>query len=213
VEATVVGVVTQIRHDGLDSAPRMEVFLPFEQAPFGSMTYALRGPGDAAATIALAKQAIWSVDPQQPFYEIARVEQMISASVIRQRFSTTLVSAFAAVALLLCAIGIYGVISFATAQRTREIGVRMALGADASMIRRMVLREGGSVVLVGVLCGVAGATLSTRYLQTLLFEVEATDPVTLLTVCALLGAVALLACYVPARRATRVDPLMALRVD
>ena len=213
VEATIVGVVSQIRHDSLDSEPRAEVFLPFEQAPFGSMTYAVRGYGDAASTIALAKQAVWSVDPQQPFYETARVEQMISASVVRQRFSTTLVSAFAAAALLLCAIGIYGVISFATAQRTREIGVRMALGADASMIRRMVLREGGSDVVVGVLCGLAGAFLATRYLQTLLFEVEATDTITLITVCAVLGAVALLASYVPARRATRVDPLVALRVD
>jgi putative ABC transport system permease protein len=138
---------------------------------------------------------------------------MISASVVRQRFSATLVSAFAAVALLLCAIGIYGVISFATAQRTREIGVRMALGADASTIRRMVLREGGSVVLLGVLCGLVGAALATRYLQTLLFEVDAIDPMTLVAVCVLLGAVALLACYVPARRATRVDPLIALRVD
>ena len=213
VEATIVGVVSQIRHDSLDSAPRAEVFLPFEQAPFGSMTFAVRSLGDAASTIAAAKQAVWSVDPQQPFYETARVEHMISASVVRQRFSTTLVSAFAAVALLLCAIGIYGVISFATAQRTREIGVRMALGADASVIRRMVLREGGGVVLVGVVCGLAGAVVVTRYLQTLLFEVDAIDPITLLTVCVVLAGVAMLACYVPARRATQVDPLIALRVE
>ena len=213
IEMEVVGVVSQIRHESLDSAARAEVFMPFEQVPFGSMTYALRGHADPTATIALAKQAIWSVDPLQAFYETARVESMISASVARQRFSATLVSAFAAVALLLCAIGIYGVISFATAQRTREIGVRMALGADASMIRRMVLREGGAVVLVGVLCGLAGAALATRYLQALLFEVNAIDPITLVSVCALLGMVALLACYVPARRATRVDPLIALRVD
>lgn len=213
LEAEIVGVVSQIRHDSLDSAPRAEVFLPVQQVPFPSITYVLRGRGDAAATIAAAKQAVWSVDPQQPFYETARVESMISASVVRQRFSATLVSAFAGVALLLCAIGIYGVISFATAQRTREIGVRMALGADAPMIRWMVLREGSGVVVVGMLCGLAGAMVATRYLQTLLFEVSAIDPLTLVAVCGLLGVVALLACYVPARRATRVDPLVALRVD
>ena len=213
LEAEVVGVVSQIRHDSLDSAPRAEVFLPFEQTPFTSMTYVLHASGDAATIVAAAKQAVWSVDPQQAFYDTARVESMISASVVGQRFSTTLVSAFALAALGLCAIGIYGVISFATAQRTREIGLRMALGADAATIRRMVLREGGRVVAVGLACGLAGAFLSMRYLQTLLFEVDAADPLTLIAVCVVLGAVGLLACYLPARRATRVDPLIALRVE
>ena len=213
IEVEIVGIVSQIRHDGLDRAPRPEVFLPFEQVPFASMTYVLRGSGDPAAIIAAAKQAVWAVDPLQSFYETARVESMISASVVRQRFSTTLVSGFALVALLLCAIGIYGVISFATAQRTREIGVRMALGADASTIRRMVLGEGGRVVLVGLFFGLVGAAIATRYLRTLLFEVSAIDPLTLVSVCAMLAVVGLVACYIPARRATRIDPLIALRVD
>jgi ABC-type antimicrobial peptide transport system permease subunit len=213
IEAEIVGVVSQIRHDSLDSAPRAEVFLPFEQSPFTSMTYVLHASGDPATVVAAAKQAVWSVDPQQPFYDTARVESMISASVVGQRFSTTLVSAFALAALGLCAIGIYGVISFATAQRTREIGVRMALGANAATIQTMVLREGGRVVVVGLACGLAGAFLSMRYLQTLLFEVDAADPLTLIAVCVVLGGVGLLACYLPARRATRVDPLIALRVE
>jgi putative ABC transport system permease protein len=213
VEPEIVGVVSQIRHDALDGPSRPEVFVPFDQVPYASMTYVLRGQGDPAATIAAAKQAVWAVDPLQAFYETGEVEAMIDASVVRQRFSTTLVSAFAAVALLLCAIGIYGVISFATAQRTREIGVRMALGADASAIRRMVLGEGGRVVAVGLAGGLAGAALATRYLRTLLFEVSAIDPLTMGVVAVLLGVVALLACYVPARRATRVDPLTALRVE
>ena len=213
LEAEVVGVISQIRHDGLDSAPRAEVFLPLEQAPFASMTYVVRGQGDLAALMNGAKQAVWAVDPLQTFYETARVESMISASVVRQRFSTTLVSVFAAVALVLCAIGIYGVISFATAQRTREIGVRMALGADRSSIRGMVLREGGVVVAIGLGCGLVAAAGATRYLQTLLFEVRPIDPLTMCAVCGLLSGVALVACYIPARRATRVDPVVALRVE
>jgi len=213
IEAQVVGVISPIRHEALDRAPRPEVFLPFDQSPFASMTFVLRGTADPAATIASGKQAVWSVDPLQAFYETGRVDTMIAASMVRQRFSTTLVSAFAVVALLLCAIGIYGVISFATAQRTREIGVRMALGADAASIRTLVLREGGKVVLVGLVLGLVGAAAATRYLQTLLFEINAIDPVTLVVVCAVLLSSALLACYLPARRATRVDPLIALRTE
>jgi putative ABC transport system permease protein len=213
IEAEVVGVISPIRHEALDREPRLEVFLPFDQSPFASMTFVLRGTADPASTIAAGKQAVWSVDPLQTFYETGRVETMIASSVVRQRFSTTLVSAFAVVALLLCAIGIYGVISFATAQRTREIGVRMALGADASSIRRLVLREGGKVVVVGLLLGLGGAAIATRYLQALLFEINAIDPLTFVAVCAVLSASAMLACYVPARRATRVDPLIALRTE
>ena len=213
IEAEVVGVVSQIRHDSLDSAPRAEVFLPLEQAPFASMTYVVRGAGDPAALINMGKQAVWSVDPLQTFYETGRVEGMISASVVRQRFSTTLVSVFAVIALALCAIGIYGVISFATAQRTREIGVRMALGADRSSIRRMVLREGALVVAIGLGIGLLASAGATQYLQTLLFEIRAIDPITIGAVCVLLSIVAMAACYIPARRATRVDPVVALRVE
>ena len=213
LEAEIVGVTSEIRHDGLDSSPRPEVFLPLEQVPFGSMTYVLRGSGDPAALIDAARRTVWSVDPLQAFYETGAVDQMISASLVRQRFSAALLGGLAAVALVVCAIGIYGVISFATAQRTREIGVRMALGADRSSIRRMVLREGGGVVAAGMCVGLIGSVAATRSLQKLLFEVRAIDPVTMAAVCALLGAVALLACYVPARRATRVDPTVALRVE
>lgn len=213
LEAEIVGVVSEIRHDGLDAVPRPEVFLPLQQVPFGSQTFVLRAHGDPPAIIDAAKRAVWSVDPQQPFYETGRVDSMISASVVRQRFSATLVSAFAIAALVLCAIGIYGVISFATAQRTREFGVRMALGADAATIRRMVLQEGETLVVAGLLCGLACAMVATRYLESLLFEISAIDPFTMAAVCVLLAGVALVACYVPARRATTIDPLIALRVE
>jgi putative ABC transport system permease protein len=213
VDADVVGVVAQIRHDGLDTAPRAEIFLPHAQFPFGSMTFVARGTGEPAALIDQVKAGIWDVDPMQSVYDTASVARLVQASVVRQRFSMTMLTAFALVALILCASGIYGIISFTTTQRTREIGLRMALGADGPTIRRMVLREGSSVVAVGLAFGLAGALVGSRFLRRLLFEVQPSDPVTIVVVCLLLGAVGLAACYVPARRATRVDPLVALRVD
>ena len=149
----------------------------------------------------------------QTFYDTASVERLVQASLVRQRFSMTLMSAFAIVALILCASGIYGIISFTTTQRTREIGLRMALGADASTIRRMVLREGSRVIAMGLAVGLVGAAAGSRFLQALLFEVRPGDPVTLAIVCVVLGAVGLAACYLPATRATHVDPLTALKTD
>jgi putative ABC transport system permease protein len=160
-----------------------------------------------------ARRAVWSVDPLQPFYETGQVERMIATSLTRQRFSMTLLSALAAIALNLCATGIYAVISFATAQRTREIGVRMALGADRPSIQRMVLREGAGVIAAGLVVGLAGSLAATRYLQQLLFEIRAIDPLTIALVTCVLTAAAMMACYVPARRATRVDPVDALRQE
>ena len=213
LEAEVVGVVSQIRHERLDVAARPEIFLPLAQVPFASMTYVLRGAGEPRALVDAARRAIWTVDPLQTVYDSAVVEALIDASVVRERFSMTLMSVFAFVALLLCATGIYGIISFTTAQRTREIGVRMALGADGRAIQRMVLREGSSVILLGLALGLAGALAAARYVQSLLFETEPGDPATFTVVCSILAIVGLAACYVPARRATRVDPLIALRQE
>jgi predicted permease len=211
VEAEVIGVVSQIRHEGLDTAPRSEVFLPLQQFPFTSMTYVVRGAGDPAALIDRVKERIWSVDSMQAVYDTARVDRLVQASLVRQRFSMSVLSAFALLALVLCASGIYGIISFTTSQRTREIGVRMALGADASTIRFMVLREASVVILVGLGTGIAGALAASRFLQTMLFEVRPGDPVTIGAVSLLLAVVGFGACYLPARRATRIDPLLAIR--
>jgi predicted permease len=213
IEVEVVGVVSQIRHDGLSNAPRDEVFVPHAQVPFASMTYVLRGAGDPNVLIAAAQREVWAVDPRQAFYDTAAVERLVAASVVRQRFSTTVMSVFAAIALVLCAIGIYGIVSFTTARRTREIGVRMALGADASAIRRMVLREGLQVIAIGLGIGLPASLAMSGFLQRLLFEVRPGDPATMATVFAVLGTVGLAACYVPARRATRVDPLVALKTE
>jgi putative ABC transport system permease protein len=211
IELEVVGVVSQIRHERLDGTPRPEVFLSLAQVPFASMTYVVRGAGDPSVLIDAVKREIWAVDPLQTVYESGSVAAMVDASVVRERFSMTLMTAFALVALLLCASGIYGIISFTTAQRTREIGVRMALGADGQAIQRMVLREGSAVIAAGVALGLAGALAGARLLQSLLFEVRPGDPLTMAVVCTVLSVVGLSACYVPARRATRVDPLVALR--
>jgi putative ABC transport system permease protein len=213
LEVEIVGVVSQIRHDGLDTAPRPEVFVSHAQIPFQSMTFVARGTADTALLIENVKRQIWSVDPLQSIYDAASVERLVHASLVRQRFSMTVMSAFALLALVLCAGGIYGIISFTTTQRTREIGVRMALGADGPTIRRMVLREGSVVIALGLGFGLVGALVGSRFLSTLLFEVRPGDPFTIGIVCVLLGVVGLAACYVPARRATRVDPLTALRVE
>ena len=213
VEAEIVGVVSELRHDGLDRAPRPEVFLPLAQLPFGSMTFVVRGDGDPAALIEAGKREVWAVNPMQSIYQASSLESMVGASLGRQRFSVLVMSAFAFVALLLCATGIYGIISFTTAARTREIGVRMALGADRSAIERLVLREGGLLIGTGLLLGLAGAAGAGRVLQSLLFEVRPGDPLTVAAVCTLLAAVGFAACYLPARRATRVDPLIALRPE
>jgi putative ABC transport system permease protein len=213
VESEIVGVVGQIRHDSLDGAARPEVFFAFAQVPFASMTYVLKGTGRPEALIEAAKREVWAVDPLQTFYETGSVARWVEASVVRQRFSMTLMSTLAGIALLLCATGIYGVISFTTVQRTREIGVRMALGANRGTIQRMVLREGAGVIALGGLTGLVAAVAASRSLRAMLFEIEPGDPLTLAAVSSLVAVVGLAACYFPARRATRIDPAIALRSD
>jgi predicted permease len=212
-EAEIVGVVGEIRHEGLDRPSRPEIFLPLQQRPFASMTYVVRGTGDPAALVAALKREVWAVDPRQTFYDVATVSSLVDSSVVRQRFGVTLMSGFAILALALCAAGVYGLISFTTAQRTHEIGVRMALGASGGSIRTLVLRDGCVLIASGLAVGAAGALAVSRVLQTLLFEVEPGDPLTLAAASAMLGIVGAAACYFPARRATRVEPILALRTD
>ena len=213
LEVEVVGVVGQIRHDGLDRPARPEVFVPLAQVPFASMTYVARGAGDPAALLASIKREVWAVDAQQTFYDVATLKGLVDASVVKQRFSTTLMSGFAVLALVLCSAGVYGLISFTTLQRTREIGVRMALGADGGTIRRMILREGGALIAGGIAIGLAGAAAASRLMQSLLFEIGPGDALTFSAVSLVIAVAGMAACYLPARRATRVDPLVALRID
>jgi putative ABC transport system permease protein len=212
-EAEIVGVVSQIRHDGLDGPARPEVFLPLPQLPFASMTYVLRGRIEPSALINAAKREVWAVDPLQTFYDTSSVRELVNASVVRQRFSVTLLSALAALALVLCATGVYAIVSITTLQRTREIGVRMALGADGAAIRRMLVREGLVLIAGGIALGLAGASVLSPFLRSLLFEIRPGDPLTFALVSVLLTVVGTAACYLPARRGTRVDPLIALRTE
>jgi putative ABC transport system permease protein len=159
------------------------------------------------------KEAVWSVDPEQPVWKVRTLEHLLSQNVADRRFVLWLMTCFAALAVLLTALGIYGVVSYTVAQRTHEIGVRMALGAQGRDVLRMVLRGGMGLALAGVGAGLVVAFAVTRLMSGLLFGVSAADPLTYAAVALLLAAIALVACYIPARRATRVDPLVALRYE
>ncbi len=213
INCEIIGVVGDLLHTGLDSDPRPELFRPHLQSPYGSMTYVVGAATDPLTLLPAVKQEIWAVNKNLPFASTATVEQLVSRTLDARRFTLALLGSFAALALLLAGVGLYGLISFTTRQRTHEIGVRMALGARARDITRLVVREGLLLTLSGVAIGGAGAWALTRLMQTLLFGVSATDPLTFVVVALLLSMVALLACWIPARRATKVDPMVALRIE
>jgi putative ABC transport system permease protein len=209
----IIGVVGDSRHTGLDSNPRPEFFVPLLQNPFGSMTFVVKTSSDPIKLLPTLKSEIWSVNKDIPFYSIATMDQLISDSLGVRRFNLLLLGSFATIALVLAGVGIYGLISYSTGQRTHEIGVRMALGAQARDIVKMIIKDGASLVLAGIAFGMAGAFVMTRFLKGFLFGITATDPITFAAISLLLAAVALMATYIPARRATRVDPMVALRYE
>ncbi len=211
--AEVVGVVAPVRHDRLDRPPEDEVFLSFDQLPYGSMTYVVRTTSDPAPLMGAVKDRIWSVDPRQAFYRTATLPELLAKSLAPRRFVLLLLATFAGTALILSAIGLYGLLSFVASQRTREIGVRLALGAGSRDILRMVLGEGMGLILCGIGLGLAAALALARPLRALLFGVSPADPATVAGVSLLLGLVSLLACYLPARRAMHVDPAVSLRTE
>lgn len=213
LSAEIVGVVGDVRHTGLDSAPRPEIFLHLPQAPFGSMTFVIRTSGDPLALLPEIKGEVWAVNKDQPIYSIRTEEQLVADSLSSRRFSLILLGIFAIVSLVLAGVGLYGLVSLSTSQRTQEIGVRIALGAPASRILKMVIGEGIVLALVGIGVGLVGSFLLTRFLNTMLFGITPTDPVTFASISLLLILVALLASYIPARRATKVDPIIALRQE
>jgi putative ABC transport system permease protein len=161
-----------------------------------------------AATV---RKTVWEIDKDQPVSDIASMESIVSESVARQRFSMLLLGIFATLALVLAAVGIYGVMSYSVAQRTREIGIRMALGAQRSDVLKLTIGQGLRLVVTGVVIGLAAAFVLTRVMSSLLFGISATDPMTFITISLVLVSVAILASYIPALRATRVDPMFALR--
>lgn len=212
---TVVGVVGDVHHVGLDVPPDMQMYVPHQQWPYpdGLMNFVIRTAGAPAAISSAAQQAIHSADPTQPISRIAPLESYVGLSVRGRRFALILIGAFAAIALALSLVGIYGVTAYSVAQRTREIGIRVALGAQRSELLGLLLRQEMLLVACGVIAGVLASIALTRFLASLLFEVQPTDPATFSGVVLLILAAAAAACLIPARRALRVDPMVALRYE
>jgi putative ABC transport system permease protein len=207
----IVGVVGDIRNRNLTAELRPAFFVPASQIPFNQMTMVLRTTGDPHALITAVQNEVHSMDKELPVFSVKTMDEYISATVAAPRFNTVLLGIFAAVALVLTIVGLYGVMSYSVAQRTNEIGIRMALGAQSNDVLRMIVSQGFKLVLLGLAIGLAGAFGLMRVISSLLFGVTSRDPLTFVAVAALLALVALLACYIPARRATRLDPLSALR--
>jgi putative ABC transport system permease protein len=212
---TIVGVVGDVKHFGLDLPELPALYTPYTQiSPWKRwMTLVARTQSEPEAMTAAIKQQVWKADPQIPVTKVKSMRDVSAASFAAKRFNMLLLAIFAGLALLLGAVGIYGVMSYAVTQRTQEIGIRMALGARATDVLTLILRNGMILTLTGVVIGVAGAFALTRLLATLLFGVTPTDKPTFIVVAAILILVALLASYLPARRATKVDPLVALRYE
>ena len=210
---TVVGVVGRVKQDSLDSDPRMAMYFAHTQTQSRGLTVVIRSAADAAGLTAAVTREIRALDPDMPLYNVRTMTNRVDESLARRRFSMLLLTLFACVALGLAAIGVYGVIAYLVSQGTREVGIRMALGATPKEILMLVVRQGMTVAFVGVVAGLAGALLATRFMTSLLFGVSATDPMTFLGIAVVLCLTALLASYVPARRAARIDPMVSLRSE
>ena len=213
---TIVGIAADVKHFTVRESTGPEFYVVYTQKPYPdmlTMQVALRTQADPRAIIGSAREAIRSIDPTLPIAKVSTLASLVDDSMTQPRFSMFLLAAFATLALLLASIGIYGVISYAVAQRTQEFGIRLALGAQPRNVFSMVLGQGARLALLGVALGFIAAFAVTRLMTSLLFGVQPTDPITFIAVPALLMAVALLACYIPARRATRVDPIIALRYE
>jgi putative ABC transport system permease protein len=214
---TIVGVVGDVKYSGLDSGPGPTIYVPYNENAWvgwsSQMYLVVRGNGNAADLVAAIRAQLASVDNTVPLAQIRTMDDLLDDSLAQQRFRTWLISGFAALALLLSAIGLYALISYSVSQRTREIGVRVALGARRGNVMGMVLREGVQLLILGLLLGLLGAFLTTRIMRSLLYSTSATDALSFVGTSLTLVVVALLACYIPARRATKVDPVVALRYE
>jgi putative ABC transport system permease protein len=214
----IVGVVGNVKHRGLDIQDSPELYIPAFQPLFAdgnvpALYLAMRTKSDPLQVAPAMRSEVAMLDRDQPIYSLMTMDQRISDSIAPRRFNMFILGLFAALALLLAAIGIYGIMAFSVVQRTHEIGVRMALGASTSDVLKLVMSNGFKLALIGIVIGLVVAFAATRVLSSLLYEVSARDPVIFVIDAVLLAIAALLACYIPARRATKVDPLVALRYE
>jgi putative ABC transport system permease protein len=211
---TVLGVVGRVKMEGLSQdSNRVQGYFSFAQMPFSGMTVITKAAADPNQLVASLRQQVKAIDPDQPIYNIRTMDEIRADSVAPERLNLTLLSLFAGIALVLAIVGIYGVMSYTVTQRTHEIGIRMAIGAQPRDVFRMVIRQGMMLALIGVAFGLVGAFGLTRLMTTMLFGVEPTDPATFASIAVLLTGVALVACYIPGRRATKVDPVVSLRYE
>jgi putative ABC transport system permease protein len=209
----IVGVIGDVLHSGLDSQPRPEMFVPYHQSWTPQMTFVVKTTVDPAAMLPVVKTSIREVRPNQTFAKTATMDQLISESLKQRSFNLFLLVSFAVLALALAGIGVYGSINYSTRQRTHEIGLRMALGAQPRDVLRMVVGHGLVLALLGIGIGLIASFGLTRLMKGLLFGISATDPITFVAISLLLVLIGLLASWIPARRATKVDPLVALRYE
>jgi putative ABC transport system permease protein len=213
ISVEIIGVVGSIRERGPREEPSPAIYRPYAQMPTARVALVIRSAGDPLALASAAAAAVREIDPSQPVAEVRTMEQVVSATVARPRLNLYLLGGFAGMALLLAALGLYGVVSYSVTQRSHEIGVRIALGARPADVLRLMVREGMGLTVLGLLIGLGAALAATHVMASLLFGIRATDPPTLAGVSAFVAAVALLASYLPARRATRLDPMAALRAE
>lgn len=209
---TIVGVAGDVHFLSLTEAPKPTFYIAAEQQNMRRMQFVVRAP-NAATLGPSVRAAVRRLDREQPILAVRTLEDMRAASLASRKFMLLLIGALAALALVLAAVGIYSIMSYTVTQRTSEIGIRMALGAEARDIFRLIVGQATQLVTIGLGAGVVGALVATRIMTSLLYGVAPTDPVTFASICLLIGGVAVLASYIPARRATRVDPLVAIRYD
>jgi putative ABC transport system permease protein len=209
----IVGIVGDIKQYGVDKPTSAQSYEPFAQVPFSSINVVIRTKGSSAAMLGALRPAVYTVDKDQPIGAIRPLEEIVADSISRQRFAMTLLTVFSAVALVIAAVGIYGVMAYNVVQRTSEFGIRMALGAQQRDVLRLVLTQGGKLIGLGLAIGLLATLAASRAMGSMLFNTSAFDPLTLMSITLLLGAVALIACFFPANRATKVNPIEALRTE
>jgi putative ABC transport system permease protein len=210
---TIVGVVSDVSQYALDKQAPMQIYLPHAQFPTSFNTIVIKTEGQSVAMVGAVKNEILAVDKDQAVFQVTTLDELMGQSILVRRFFMFLLVVFALLALTLAAVGIYGVMSYVVTQRTQEIGIRMALGAQAMDVLKLIVGSGMILALSGIAAGLVGAFVLTRLMAELLFGVSATDAMTFILVSGVLTAIVLLACYIPARRATRVDPIVALRYE